>query len=200
MAIAKSPDGPWKKAGRDGLILSPPDDPAVWCHQSVVGVNNPTLLKHFDGRFFLYFKAKVKGDVHRMGMAIADKLEGPYVISKQPVTANEQMIEDGYAFVENGKIHLLTTDSARGTGLLWTSDDGITFKPPILGFDRIEYYIPQKLVEAATSYRSKNFERPQLLMQSGHPTHLYMASGVNIHRGLGSCSYVFKIRGKDSEE
>jgi len=180
MAIAKSPYGPWKKAGKDGLILSPPDDPSVWCYQSLVGVNNPTLLQHFDGRYFLYFKAKVKGDVHRMGMAIADNLEGPYVIRKDPVTANEQMIEDGYAFVEDGKIHLLTTDSARGTGLLWTSDDGITFQPPILGFDRIETYIPQEQVEAATSYRSKNFERPQLLLQNGRPTHLYMASGVNI--------------------
>ena len=38
-------------------------------------------LSH-DGRFFLYYKAMKQGDVMRMGLAVADKLEGPYVFQK----------------------------------------------------------------------------------------------------------------------
>ena len=96
--------------------------------------------------------------------------------------------------MEDGKICLLTTDNARGTGLLWTSDNGIEFGEPKLGFDRMESYIPIEKVKAATNYRSRKFERPQVLVQDGVPTHLYVAGGANIRRGDGSCSYVLKIK------
>lgn len=194
MLISSSLDGPWKKAGKDGLILSPPNDPSIWSQKSEVGVNNPALLQHPDGRFFLYYKARKKGDVRRMGVAIAEKLEGPYIFHKNPLTSNQGEIEDGYAFVEDDKICLLTTDNARGTGLLWKSDNGISFDMPILGFDRMERYIPEKEVNEATNYRSRRFERPQLLVQKGRPTHLYVASGANIRKGDGACSYVFRIK------
>ncbi len=62
MLISKSLEGPWVKAGKDGMVLTPPDDPSVWSHKSEVGVNNPALLQHPDGRFLLYYKAKRKGD------------------------------------------------------------------------------------------------------------------------------------------
>lgn len=196
MLTSKSLDGPWEKAGQDGLILSPPTDPSIWSYDSKVGVNNPALLQHPDGRFFLYYKARRQGDVRRMGVAFADKPEGPYVFHKDSLTSNTGEIEDGYAFVENGKFCLLTTDNKRSAGLLWVSDDGVSFDDPILGFDRMEHYIDKKVVAEATNYRGRKFERPQILMQNGHPAYLYASSGANILKGDGSCSYIFRIKEK----
>lgn len=193
MLIAEKPDGPWKKVGKDGLLLSPPEDPSIWSHKSKVGVNNPALLQHPDGRFLLYYKARREGDVRRMGVAIAGNLEGPYVFHKSPLTSNTGEIEDGYAFMEDNKVRLLTTDNARGAGLLWESGSGTSFGEPMLGFDRMDHYIPEKTVKEATNYRGRKFERPQILIQSGSPTHLYVSSGANIRKGDGSCSYVFRI-------
>ena len=200
MVISKDLNGPWSKVGQDGLILSPPDDPAVWSRNSPIGVTNPTLIQHPDGRFLLYYKAIKKGDIPRMGVAIADRLKGPYVHHKEPVTNNPRPLEDGHAFVENGRIHLLTKDSQRGGGLLWSSDDGIHFSEPSLGYARMEQYIPAEEVEAATDHKERLFERPQVLIQDGRPTHLYVASGVNIRKGDGSCSYVLRIRQQEGNE
>lgn len=194
MQIADHPAGPWRRVGDDGLILSPPSDPTVWCHGSTVGVNNPALLAHPDGRFFLYYKAMKPGGIRQMGVAIADRVEGPYVFHSQPLTSNTSTIEDGYAFCENGKIYLLTTDNKVGAGFLWESDDGIHFGAPTVGFDRIGKYFSPKQLKGATSYRGQKFERPQILVQDGRPTHLYVASGTNINGGKGACSYVLRIK------
>ena len=193
MMIADRPEGSWKKAGDNGLILSPPEDPTIWSHDSTVGVNNPALLMHPDGRYYLYYKAMRKGDVRRMGVAIADQVEGPYVFHKDYLTSNSTEIEDAYAFVENGKIYLITTHNKAGAGYLWESEDGIHFADPILGFDKIEHYLPKAVLQDAKVLRGKKFERPQLLLQNGKPTHLYLASGVNIKGGSGSYSCVLRI-------
>ena len=84
MMVADWPEGPWKSVGEKGLILSTPEDPEIWSYGSVVGVTNPALLTLPDGRFFLYYKAMRKGDVRRMGVAIADKLEGLYFPKRSP--------------------------------------------------------------------------------------------------------------------
>src|SRR3546814_320865 len=122
MAISDTPYGPWKKVNKTGLILAPPENPDYWNHHAGNGVNNPTLLKHPHGGYFLYFKSERA----RMGLAIAENLEGPYVQMPFPVTSNESNIEDGYAFFYEGKFELLTTDNqgvieaggemGRGTG------------------------------------------------------------------------------------
>jgi len=194
MLIADRPEGPWKKAGGDGLILSTPEDPTIWSNGSNVGVNNPALLVHPDGRFFLYYKARKKGDVRRMGVAIADSLEGPYHFHKEPLTSNTGEIEDGYAFIENGKIYLLTTHNISGTGYLWESEDGIHFSEPIPGFDKLERYLSKEVLQSSVRYRGEKFERPQVLLQNGQPTHLYVASGVNFTGGNGTCSCVLRIQ------
>ncbi|MDF7801636.1 glycoside hydrolase family protein [Pontiellaceae bacterium B1224] len=196
MLVADHPAGPWKKAGEDGLLLAPPTDADVWSVDSVVGVNNPALMVHPDGRFFLYYKAMRKGDVRRMGVAIADQLEGPYVFEKEPLTSNDTTIEDGYAFQEDGKLCLLTTHNDAGAGFLWTSDDGLSFGAPILGYDKMHTYVGAETVNGATIVRGKKFERPQVLVVDGKPTHLYLASGANWIGGKGSVSCVFRIKGK----
>ncbi|MDF7824751.1 glycoside hydrolase family protein [Pontiellaceae bacterium B12227] len=194
MMIADRLEGPWKKVGDKGMILAPPTDPSIWSYQSTVGVNNPALLAHPDGRFFLYYKAMRKGDVRRMGVAIADQLEGPYEFVPESLTSNSTTIEDGYAFCENEKIYLLTTHNNAGTGYLWASDDGIQFSNPILGYDKMHRYVDKQRISKAKVPRGKKFERPQVLLQDGHPTHLYVASGANLTDGEGSHSCLFRIK------
>ena len=47
-----------------------------------------------------------------MGLAIADQLEGPYEIQKDPVTDNKKSVEDGYVFLgADKKVHFITTDN-----------------------------------------------------------------------------------------
>jgi hypothetical protein len=60
MVSSRSLEGPWKPVNGDPErpLLSPPDDPKIWCHASGCGVNNPSLLPMPDGTFRLYFKAR----------------------------------------------------------------------------------------------------------------------------------------------
>jgi hypothetical protein len=53
MAVSKSPDGPWRKVGKDGLILGPSTDPKHWTYGSQIV--NPTLIE-VSGKYHLYFK------------------------------------------------------------------------------------------------------------------------------------------------
>ncbi len=193
MMVAESPEGPWKKLGDDGLILEAPADSTIWSFASVVGVNNPALFAHPDGRYFLYYKAMKEGDVRRMGVAIADKLEGPYIFQKEYLTSNDTEIEDGYAFYERGKVYLITTHNEAGEGYLWESEDGLHFNEPLLGFNKMEHYLGNKAMKDGRVIRGKKFERPQLLMEDGKPKYLYVASGVNFTGGNTSCSCVLRI-------
>jgi predicted GH43/DUF377 family glycosyl hydrolase len=197
MAVSKSLGGPWTKVGTDGKILTPPQNTAYWNYKATNGVVNPTLLQ-YNGGFFLYFKSQGA----KMGLAIAENIEGPYVQYPLPVTANNRRIEDGYAFVFNGKICLLTTDNdgiiKKGGGILWQSEDGIHFNQYETGYHLINEYIADTLaLKPKWYYGPKNlmkFERPQVLMKNGKPGWLYVASGCNIFGGESTISYVLKYK------
>ena len=95
MAIADSPYGPWKKVGKDGMILDA-NTPGTWCYRSRNGVVNPAFLA-VNGKYYLYFKARGKEGL-RYGLAVADQLEGPYKILNRPITDNKATLEDATAF------------------------------------------------------------------------------------------------------
>ncbi|PZX49372.1 glycoside hydrolase family protein [Algoriphagus chordae] len=199
MATADSPYGPWEKVNGNGLLLETPKNPDYWNYKASNGVNNPALLPHPDGGYFLYFKSEKA----RMGLAIAENLEGPYVQMPFPVTSNDQNIEDGYAFMYKGKFALLTTDNhgiiEPGGGLLWKSDDGITFDDYEKGFHRINEYVDFDQEKVAIHYGSQNatyskFERPQLLIIDGEIKYLYVPSGHHVFGGDYTASYILKFK------
>lgn len=197
LVMSTSLYGPWKRVGKDGMILSPPTDSAYWNYKAGNGVNNPAFYQHPKGGYFLYFKsAKAK-----MGLAVAQNVLGPYIELPFPVTTNETSIEDGYAFTYNGKVAILTTDNhgiiEEGGGILWTSDDGIKFTSNEKGFHRLSTYIKVDLKAASVLYGSQarryaKFERPQVLMINGKPAYLYVASGTNIAGQDHTVNYVLK--------
>jgi hypothetical protein len=199
MAVSESPYGPWKRVGKDGKILAPPENEEYWNHNAGNGVNNPALLQHPEGGFFLYFKSAEA----KMGLAVAEQAEGPYTQLPFPVTANEKRIEDGYAFLYEGNIALLTTDNhgiiEEGGGLLWTSSDGIHFNDYQQGFKRINHYTDIDMTRVAVHYGPADrtyakFERPQVLLIDGEPSYLYVPSGTNIYGGDCTISYVLKMK------
>lgn len=211
MRVSDNIDGPWRPVHGDDdrPVLAPSDDPANWTHKSRCGVVNPTLLAMPDGRFFLYFKALPASGGHtKMGVAIADRLEGPYIIQSEPITANDRIIEDGYAFHWRGKVCLLTTDNEgiieRGGGLLWTSDDGLKFdQKPMLGFHHFGNYYFQSGVPSTAVYhytKSVKLERPQVLIIDGEPAYLYAPSGAAIDGSDGTNCYVFKLQAGAANE
>lgn len=197
LSVSESLYGPWKKVGEDGVILKPSENENYWTHNASNGVNNPAFLQHPNGGFFLYFKSEKA----KMGLAVAEKLEGPYVQLPFPVSANDRNIEDGYAFIYDGNFALLTTDNhgilEEGGGLLWKSKDKIHFDSYEKGFHRINDYTSVDMNQVAVHYGSKNrpyakFERPQVLLIDGKPKYLYVAGGTHIYGGPFTVSYVLK--------
>lgn len=202
LMTSRSPDGPWELAGKDGLILDAPDDPAIWSHDSVVGVNNPTLLPMPDGRFFLYYKAMKpgKGEVRRMGLAVADKVEGPYRFEKEPLTSNEGTIEDGFAFRLNDEVCLLVTDchgKGYGGGMIYRSGNGVRFEPrEIRAFEAVDHYMP-RWPNPAPGWSPWVLQRPALLIgRNGVPTHLFAPCGTPPEGKKGTATFLFEIRPK----
>jgi len=204
MLIAKSPEGPWKKAGKQGMILQPSDDPDHWTYYSGNGVVNPAFLNLSQKQFYLYFKSWIKfpdSGQHKsvMGVAVSENLTGPYKITDQPITANAKTIEDGYAFEYNGKYYLLTTDNhgifINGGGILWESADGLNFANPCVGYGLIDRYFQYDAKNLRRYYGPDvvKFERPQILVMDGKPAYMYAPSGCNIMGGEATVSYVLKI-------
>jgi len=207
MFLSDDINGPWLEIPNENQpLLSPPKDSSIWCFNSGLGVNNPSIIKHPNGKYYLYFKAmsgpRPKGMVS-MGVAIANNLKGPYVIQKDPIVTNKARIEDGYAFIWRKHICLLTTDNhgilEKGGGLLWISEDGLKFKSePLSGFHNFQnFYLKGEFPEGANARYSKNikFERPQLLMDSdNNPQYLYCPCGVALDGSDGTNSYVLKYQ------
>lgn len=203
--VADKITGPWKPANGDSEtpMLAPPEDPSIWCHKSGNGVTNPALLEMPDGTIRLYFKASPRGGHARMGLAIADKLEGPYVIQSESVTSNDRIIEDGYAFHWRGYVCLMTTDNKgmieQGGGLLWASKDGIKFDTPMPGYHNLgRHYFPDGAPKTICHhYNSKiKCERPQILVIDGEPRYLYAPSGSALDGSDGTNCYLFRRRVK----
>jgi endonuclease/exonuclease/phosphatase family metal-dependent hydrolase len=202
MRVADDLDGPWLKLGDDGLVLAPSED--GWNAGSPNGVNNPALLRAEDGRFLLYFKSTDtrpgRGTQSVMGLAVAESLDGPFVVSDEPITSNARSIEDGAAFAWRGGVRLLTTDNhgilERGGGLLWSSRDGLEFDAePAPGFHLIERYLADGVpAEGRRHYgqAQPKLERPQLLLRDGEPAFLFAPSGTNLEGGAGTCVYLLE--------
>ena len=200
MAISKSPYGPWEKVGKDGMILQA-NVPGKWCNNSANGVANPAFVAK-NGKFYLYFKARGEKGL-RYGLAIADHLEGPYIISNEPITDNNNTLEDATAFYYNDTFYLLTTDNHGkntgiiGGGTLWRSKDGLNYKlkDATIAYDRIPHYYQDYNKKKVTKIYGSDpkFERPKILMIQGKPAYLYAPSGWNVFDGKRTVGHVLKI-------
>lgn len=197
---------PAEGAETDGTILRRPADTTIWNHQARLGVSNPTLLK-YKGKYHLYHKSVIpregKGGAYNYGVAISDRLEGPYQIHPKKVTSKKMTLEDAYAFTMNDSVYMISRDFGAtlgnsGGGILWSSSDGYYFPEENTrrAYEDLEHYVGSAFLENATAHRGKkhgHLERAQLLFVDGKPAYLYLATGVQVKPNYGSSSHVFKI-------
>lgn len=142
LAWSDSPFGPWTKS--DAPILSPEKD-GEWggdednrfnvkskgsfdSHK----VHDPCLM-FFNNKFYLYYKGETMGESMNMGgreikhgVAIADKVTGPYVKSEYNPISNSG--HEVAVWHHNGGIaSLITTDGPEKNTIQWAKD-GINFE------------------------------------------------------------------------
>ncbi len=142
MAIADSPKGPFKRL--DHPILSPADN-GEWLGDEdnrfkvkkqgdfdSHKVHDPTLL-FYRGKFYLYYKGERMGERTtfggreiKWGVAIADKVEGPYVKSEyNPITnSGHELCVWPY---RGGIAAMIITDGPERNTIQW-APDGINFE------------------------------------------------------------------------
>lgn len=158
MSIADSPNGPFKKL--DAPILSPADN-GEWLGDEdnrfkvkkqgdfdSHKVHDPTLLYYKD-KFYLYYKGERMGERKtfggreiKWGVAVADKVTGPYVKSEyNPITnSGHELCVWPY---KEGIAALIITDGPERNTIQY-SEDGINFEikshikngPPAVGVVR----------------------------------------------------------------
>ena len=205
LATATSLNGPWTRP--DAPLLEAGATGAWDDHCTT----NPAFIKHPNGQYWLFYKSwntaeyenskdpVVRGN-RKYGLAIADKLEGPYVKYKgNPVVdfssrPNNAQLEDAFVWLDKGRFKMLARDMGifnHEYGLLMESKNGMKWKEPqVAYYDANHYGIVQP---PPPSYLKKygRFERPQLLFQNGKPTYLFTASQGGKY--MTSSSFVFKI-------
>jgi hypothetical protein len=204
LAVADSLFGPWKRSDKP---LIEPGGTDVWDNHCT---SNPAFVRHPNGQYWLYYKSWNSGEYYnssnstirgnrKYGLAIANRLEGPYnkyknnpLIDYSGLGDNRQ-IEDAYVFIEDGKFKMIARDMGifnHEVGLYLESDDGIKWSKP-----KIAYYPVRKYVKEppAPSYLRKygRLERPQILMRKGRPAYLFTASQGGKY--MNSSAFIFKI-------
>ena len=214
MMTADHPEGPWKFVNDNGgTVVESSRDPKHWTYGSVIGTDNPAFLK-IGGKYCVYFKSGAPARMAaRYGVAVADKLEGPYVLADRPVTDNIAYIEDAQAFETGGNYYLLTTDNLGGnTGvygdlILWRSGTGFDFRradAKIAMGNILDYWGTAEQHRALAALPghyvhdgSGKPERPAVLKLNGKPAYLYSTAGLNVSGGKVAETYVFKIDWQD---
>lgn len=189
ISTAKSLDGPWMP-GAHNPVLKPSDIPG---HHRSIHASNPAFLVDREGKYRIYYKAisDAKPAFRTLCLAQADSLTGPYCDHEQnPLVSYAEFgrdIEDPYAFFLNDTYHMIVEDrmDVRGLlegdrdptaqivaggvrpGLLYTSDDGIDWGIPELGYQTNAFYFGAELSRS---------ERPHILWKNGKPEYLFLAN------------------------
>ncbi|MFA5328273.1 MAG: glycoside hydrolase family protein [Prolixibacteraceae bacterium] len=205
LAISNSLNGQWERSERPLLEAG---ESGSWDDHCT---SNPAFLKHPNGQYWLYYKSwntdeyehpvdpAIRGN-RKYGLAIAEKLEGPYIkYSGNPILdyselGNNRQLEDGNVFLENEHFYMLARDMGRfdhEVGIILESEDGIHWSEPKISYFGFSHYLKQP---PAPKHLKKygRFERPQILMQNGHPTHLFVASQGGKYETF--TAFVFRIK------
>jgi len=170
LATSDSVLGPWKRADRP--LLEP--RPGHW---DTLITSNPSAAIREDGFTVLIYKSRRDwNSPFQLGIATAPHPTGPYTrVSDEPIFPFD--CEDPFLWWENGRYHVLMKDfkgelcgEADAGACAW-SEDGITWHLP----SDPRAYSRTIRWDDGTATTHGNFERPSLLIQDGHPTHLFAA-------------------------
>ena len=205
MATAQSLDGPWTENPDNPIIRPTPGTP------NAAHASNPTFLVDREGKFRIYYKSMSSNErdsrFREISVAIADKIEGPYVDSpNNPLISYKEMqrdIEDPYAFFYRDTYYMIVEDrmdiagalsgdteskpkpGGSRPGLLYTSKDGIEWGRPQQSYNTDAHYFNTELSRT---------ERPHILWKDGSPEYLFLAN-----HGSNEAGFYLKIEGWDPE-
>lgn len=190
VAYAKDPQGPWERLDQPVLNISPQGIDSLM-------VSNPSVTKGPDGRFYMVYKAVEKSDTYKgknvvCGIAITDSPLGPFRKHGQPIFTNplsDWSVEDPYIWFEEGHFHALVKDftgyfaqGEKNTIAEFISKDCINWEPtkePLAIRTEVEW-------KDSGIDKVNALERPQLLMEEGHPTAIFLACASDKKRSKTS--------------
>lgn len=204
LATADSLDGPWIRPEKPLLEAGAA---GAWDDHCTT---NPAFLKHPNGQYWLYYKSWNSNDYYnspdplirgnrKYGLAIADKLEGPYVrCSGNPVIdysekGNNKQFEDAFVWYQDRQFRMLARDMGvfnHDVGLYMTSRDGISWDEPKIAYQRLSAYINEPPAPKWLR-RYGRLERPQLLFIRDKPAYLFGTAQGGKY--MTASSFVFKI-------
>lgn len=183
VAIADSPYGPWKRF--DEPILHP--RPGQW---DGAITSNPAPAIHEDGSVLLVYKSapvpypeRNQNRALHFGLARAPHFLGPYerINDGQKLIirgAESERVEDAYIWRANGLYHMVSKvfsdrlTGERESGFYAYSEDGIRWSLP----ETPMAYSRTITFDDGTTREQHKVERPQVLIQNGHPTHIFFAT------------------------
>ena len=174
VAVADSPYGPWRRFDRPILDVRSNS----W-EQFLL--SNPSPLVRPDGSILLYYKGVERLRKHAISVALATNVTGPYErLSDKPFDVGVGA-EDPTMWFENGRYHALMLDTDRNysdKGIYYaTSSDGLHWSthPNPVAVTR-HYAWADGVVR-----RMDSTERPQILVQEGVATHVFIATGAKVN-------------------
>ena len=174
LATSKSVYGPWHRLDKPILDVRPNS----W-EQYLVSNAAPLVMP--DGRVYLFYKGVEKLRTHAIGLAVAENYQGPYTRVLDKPFEFGAGAEDPTVWFENGRYHMLLLDCDRkysnkeifycvSQGLLnWqVQPDPVAITKNILWEDG--------------QYRTmRSTERPQILVENGKATHVFIATRATIN-------------------
>jgi len=196
VATSNSVMGPWQRPDRP--LIEP--RPGKW---DELITSNPSAAIRDDGHTVLIYKSKREGkSPFQLGIATAPHPSGPYTrVSDEPTFPFD--CEDPFIWWEEGRYHVIMKDFSgeicgeANAGVYASSEDGITWHLPE---KPLAYSRTIRWDDGTTSIHG-NFERPNLLIQDGRPTHLFAAisAGPEMHwQSKGTRSVCIPLRNPSS--
>ncbi len=215
MKIAESPEGPWQDIG---MIMQKSLEAGYPSYKSLRGTDNNSLIKFRDKYylFFMYNPRNVpmknrkgnRNDNTSLGVAVADKLEGPYVEQVGSVFASPagKKVEDLCAYVNEDGILSATMCDNFG---MYSADGGIYSEMDLGHFERTgevlmvpksiawetrpKMFPNQDFSNGKRVYGTNKFERPKIIKVDGVPSYMVLPSGFNARGNPWTVLHGFKI-------
>ena len=146
-----------------------------------------------DGKYYLYFPLKDRNDIFRMGVAISDKPEGPFIPQPDPIRGSYSI--DAAVFRDDDGSYYMYFGGIWG-GQLQRYRDNIAIESPCLPADN-EPALPSRVVKLSDNMLEFAEEpRPVIVLGedgkplfAGDPHHFFEASWMHKYKGKYYFSY-----------